>query len=252
MSTSDLELVRPPVDGPCEAAFTTRTGGVSRGPYAALNLAGTVADAPEAVRANRELVCARLGIDAGRVRVGTQVHGTLVRPVRGADEEGRFLDAAYRWPEGDGLVSDQRGAAVGVFGADCLPVLLWHRDRPLVAAVHAGWRGLVDGILEAAVDALGGGAGLGVAIGAGIGPCCYPVSPEVRDRFATRFGPGVVRGQAVDLADAARCALARRGVPRAAVWVLDSCTSCEPERWFSFRRDGAPTGRQAGLIWPTG
>jgi len=250
VSTPALELVRPPVDGPCAAAFTTRTGGISGGPYAALNLAGTVGDAPDAVRANRALVCARLEIDAAQVRVGTQVHGTLVRPARAA-AGGGFLDPAHRWPVGDGLISDDPGAAVGVFGADCLPVLLWHRKRPLVAAVHAGWRGLADGILEAAVDALGGGAGLGAAIGAGVGPCCYPVNAEVRDRFAARFGRGVVRGQAVDLADAARTALTHRGVPRSAVWVLGSCTSCEPDRWFSFRRDGAPTGRQAGFIWPT-
>jgi len=252
VSTPGLVFVRPPVDGPCGAAFTTRTGGVSSGPYTALNLAATVADAPDAVRANRELVCAGLGIDAHAVRVGTQVHGTRVHPASDAPTRGGFLDPAYRWPEGDGLISDHQGGAVGVFGADCLPVLLWHRDRPCVGAVHAGWRGLVDGILEAAVDALGGGGGLGVAIGAGIGPCCYPVSAEVRERFVTRFGAGVVHGPAVDLAGAARCALVSCGVPRSAVWVLDGCTSCEPQRWFSFRRDGAPTGRQAGLIWPAG
>lgn len=250
MSAPALELVRPPVDGPCAAVFTTRSGGVSHGLYAALNLAGTVGDAPAAVRANRARVCGRLGIDAAQVRVGTQVHGTLVHPAHAA-AGGGFLDPAHHWPVGDGLISDDPGAAVGVFGADCLPVLLWHRERPLVAAVHAGWRGLVAGVLETAVDALGGGAGLGAAIGAGVGPCCYPVSAEVRGRFAARFGQGVVRGDAVDLADAARTALTGRGVPRSAVWVLGSCTACEPDRWFSVRRDGAPTGRQAGLIWPT-
>jgi len=248
--TRALELVRPPVDGPCAAAFTTRTGGVSRGPYAALNLAGTVDDAPTDVRANRELVCVRLGIDAARVQVGCQVHGTSVRRVAASGHVGAFLDPTHRWPDGDGLISDQSGVAVGIFGADCLPVLLWHRDRPAVAAVHAGWRGLVDGILEHAVDALGGGARLGAAVGAGIGPCCYPVSAEVRDRFVARFGHSVVQGDAVDLAAAAQAALTARAVPASAVWVLDSCTSCEAQRWFSFRRDGAPTGRQAGLIWP--
>jgi YfiH family protein len=252
MSTAGIELVRPPIDGPCGAAFTTRTGGVSRGPYAALNLAGTVADAPADVRTNRELVCRPLGIDARRVQACTQVHGTAVHRVLARAADGAFLDPTYRWPEGDGLVSDQPGVAVSVFGADCLPVLLWRRDRPLVAAVHAGWRGLVDGILERAVDALGGGAVLGVAVGAGIGPCCYPVSQDVRDRFAVRFGAGVVCGEAVDLADAAVTALIGSDVPRSAVWVLGGCTACDRARWFSFRRDGAPTGRQAGLIWPVG
>ena len=160
------------------------------------------------MRANRELVCRRLGIDARRVRSCTQVHGTVIRtecwfPA----EDGAFLDPAYRWPEGDGLVSEWIGGAVGVFGADCLPVLIWHRERPRVAAVHAGWRGLVDGVLEGAVDALGGGAALGAAIGTGVGPCCYPVSAEVRERFAIRFGDGVVCGAAVDLSGAAVVAL---------------------------------------------
>lgn len=245
-----IEFVRPPVDGPCAAAFTTRTGGVSRGRYAAMNLAGTVDDVPDDVRTNRELVCGRLGIDAARVQVGTQVHGTSVHRVAQTGAAGAFLDPTHRWPDGDGLISEEPGVAVGVFGADCLPVVLWRRDRPAVTAVHAGWRGLVNGILERAVDALGGGQRVGAAVGAGIGPCCYPVSAEVRDRFVARFGSGVVRGDAVDLAGAAEAALTARGVPSSAVWVLGSCTSCEAGRWFSFRRDGAPTGRQAGLIWP--
>jgi polyphenol oxidase len=248
--TGAIELVRPPVDGPCAAAFTTRTGGVSRGSYASLNLAGTVDDRPQDVRANRELVCSHLGIDAARVRIGTQVHGTQVHRIDPGAIGEAFLDPTHRWPDGDGLISDQPGVAVGVFGADCLPVLLWRRDRATVGAVHAGWRGLVDGILERAVDTLGGGSRLGAAVGAGIGPCCYPVSAEIRARFDARFGPAVVRGEAVDLAGAASAALTARGVPASAVWVLGSCTSCEADRWFSYRRDGAPTGRQAGLIWP--
>jgi polyphenol oxidase len=245
-----IEIVVPPVDGPCAAAFTTRTGGVSRGPHAALNMAGAVGDVPADVRANRELVCTRLGIDAGHVHLSCQVHGTSVRRVAANATPGAFLDPLHRWPRGDGLIADQSGVVVGAFGADCLPVLLWRRDRPAVAAVHAGWRGLVDGILEHAVDGLGGGALLGAAIGAGIGPCCYPVSAELRDRFAIRFGDGVVRGGAVDLVGAAAAALTARGVPASAVWMVGGCTCCEAERWFSFRRDGSPTGRQAGLIWP--
>ena len=204
------------------------------------------------IRAHRDRSCDALGIAPGRVWVGTQVHGTAVHRVAGTAPGGAFLDPDHCWPDGDGLVVDRPGSAVGVFGADCLPVLLWHRDRPLVGAVHAGWRGLVDGVLERAVDALGGGAALGVAIGAGIGPCCYPVSREVRDRFSARFGAGVVRGAAVDLAAAAVVGLTATGVPRSAVWVLGECTCCDASRWFSHRRDGARTGRQAGLIWPLG
>jgi len=128
-------------------------------------------------------------------------------------------------------------------------VLMWRRDRPRVGAAHAGWRGLVAGVLEATVGLLGEPGRVGAAIGPGIGPCCYPVSAEVRARFAERFGDSVIAGDAVDLAAAARRALARAGVPDAAVQTVEACTSCDPERFYSYRRDGASTGRQAGLVW---
>jgi YfiH family protein len=247
---SSVAVIRPPVDGPCGAAFTTRIGGISTGPYADWNLGANVGDLPENVRGNRLRLCAELGIDPGLVAAGTQVHGTQIRSVAPSDANGRFLIPDHPWPDGDGLMSAAPGQALAVFGADCLPVVMWRRDRPLVAAVHAGWRGLVAGVLEAAVGQLGAPERVGVAIGPGIGPCCYPVSDEVRTRFAARFGGGVVLGHAVDLGAAATVALAAAGVSERAVWRMEACTSCDATRWFSFRRDGAPTGRQAGVIWP--
>jgi YfiH family protein len=240
-----------PVDtrgAPAAAAFTTRRGGVSEGPFASLNL-GSDRDDPDArVRANRERVCAALGVDASRTSMGRQVHGAGIRAVAEAPS-GDFTGRLRGWPEGDGLVTELPGAPLVVLGADCLPVLLWRRDRPRVAAAHAGWRGLVAGVLERAVEAIGEPEALGAAIGPGIGPCCYPVSGEVRDRFAQRFGEGTLAGEAVDLAAAARTALVAAGVPGAAVSTIAACTSCEPERFFSYRRDGPATGRQAGVIW---
>ena len=249
MTADGPELVAPPVDGPYGAVFTTRGGGTSRGPYASLNLGGTVDDDPADVAANRVRVCATARIDARRAVAGTQVHGIDVRRVGAADAEGRFLDAATAWPEGDGLCTDEPGVPLAVFGADCLPILLWRRDRAAVAALHAGWRGLVSGIIDGGLAALGPPASIGAAIGPGIGPCCYPVSSELRHTFARRFGDGVVAGSAVDLAAAARTALIGGGVAPSAVWTLEAGTCCDAKRWFSFRRDGAPTGRQAGLIW---
>ncbi len=249
MTADDVGLIVPPIDGPCGAFFTTRRGGTSRGGFASLNMGGTVGDDPADVAANRLRVCVAAGIDARRVVAGTQVHGVDVRCVGAADAGGRFLDAATTWAEGDGLCTDESVVPLAVFGADCLPILLWRRDRPAVAALHAGWRGLVAGIIDAGLAALGPAAAIGAAIGPGIGPCCYPVSADVRDRFARRFGDGVVVGPAVDLAAAARAALIGRGLAPSAIWALDSCTCCDAGRWFSFRRDGAPTGRQAGVIW---
>jgi YfiH family protein len=243
------EPIEVAVDGPARAAFTTRRGGVSEGRFAGLNLGADTGDRPEAVRANRRAVCERLGLDPERVSMGRQVHGAGVRALAGPSRPGRFTGGLRGWPEGDGLATSRAGLALVILGADCLPVLLWRRDAPAVAAAHAGWRGLLSGVLGAAVAALGGPGRVGVAIGPGIGPCCYPVSAELRDRFAAAFGPEVVRAPAVDLAAAARAALAAAGVPLSAIATVDACTSCEEERLFSHRRDGAPCGRQAGVVW---
>ncbi len=229
------------------AVFTTRAGGVSGGVFASLNLGPDRDDPDDAVRENRARVCAALGLDPDRVCMGRQVHGAGVREVAGGG--GGFLGSLRDWPEGDGMVTGDPGAALVVLGADCLPVLLWRRDRPRVGAAHAGWRGLVAGVLEETVAALGEPAEVGAAIGPGIGPCCYPVSAEVRGRFAERFGEGVVRGEAVDLAGAARRALAAAGVRDDAIAAVGACTSCEGGRFYSYRRDGAATGRQAGIVW---
>ncbi|WP_217912837.1 polyphenol oxidase family protein [Miltoncostaea marina] len=244
-----LDLLEVATGGPARAAFTTRAGGVSAGPLASLNLAADRGDRDAAVRENRRRVCAALGLRPEAVAMARQVHGAGVRDADADDaDRGRFLGALRGWRDGDALVTRAPGGALAVLGADCLPVLLWRRDAPAVAAAHAGWRGLVGGVLEAAVAALGAPARVGAAIGPGIGPCCYPVSAEVRRRFAARFGDAVVAPPAVDLAAAARRALVAAGVPDAAVTTAAACTSCEPGRFFSHRRDGAATGRQAGVI----
>jgi YfiH family protein len=235
-------------DGPARAGFTTRAGGVSAGRFASLNLGPDRDDPDGNVRENRRRACAALGADPGAVSANRQVHGAAVRRVDGPPAGG-FVGELRDWPESDGLVTGTAGAPLAVFGADCLPVVMWRRDRPAVGAAHAGWRGLVAGVLEATVAELGDPAATGVAIGPGIGPCCYPVSGEVRDRFAARFGETVVAGEAVDLALAARRALTAAGVPDAAIATVPACTSCEETRFFSYRRDGRGTGRQAGIVW---
>jgi polyphenol oxidase len=247
-----LSVVEVAADAPVRVVFTTRVGGVSGGPFEGLNLAASTGDRPEAVRANRRRLCAELRIDEERVSMARQVHGARVHALDAPSRPGRFTGALRGWPEGDGLVTRRAGLGLVVLGADCLPVVLWRRDEPAVAAAHAGWRGLVGGVLERAARALGDPARVGAAVGPGIGPCCYPVSAEVRDEFAAAFGTGVLRPPAVDLAAAAVAALRRVGVPGSAVTAVEACTSCEAERFYSFRRDGAACGRQAGVAWVTG
>ena len=129
--------------------------------------------------------------------------------------------------------------------ADCLPIAITRTNgSPGVAVLHAGWRGLLGGIVEAGVTALGGGA-LAAAVGPGIGPCCYEVGDEVAAPFRERFGDEVVVGRSLDLAEAAERALRAAGcvsVERAGL-----CTSCEEELFFSHRRDQGRTGRQ-GIV----
>lgn len=243
------ELIPVATDGPVRAVFTTRRGGVSTGSFAGLNLGTTSGDQPEDVRRNRAVVCDVLGLDPGRVTMGHQVHGARVRAIDAPTSPGRFLGELSGWPEGDGLATSRPGLPLVVLGADCLPVLLWRRDTPHVAAAHAGWRGLVGGVLEAAVGALGSPAQVAAAIGPGIGPDRFEVGEDVQAVFRERLGPETVRGRCADLALGARIALRRAGVADAAITTVAACTHSEPERFYSYRRDGAATGRQAGIIW---
>jgi polyphenol oxidase len=243
------ELIAVPVDGPARAVFTTRRGGTSRGPWASLNLAADGGDAPEAVRANRRALADALGVPPGRVTMVRQVHGADVLRVDAPPRPGLFDGDLLGWDAADALASESPGSPLVVMGADCPPVLAWRRDRPAVAAAHAGWRGLVAGVVGRSLASLGDAGAVGAAIGPGIGPCCYEVSREVRERFAAAFGPEVVRDRAVDLAASVRVALRAAGVPDAAIVTVEACTRCEHERFFSHRGSGGTCGRQAGVVW---
>ncbi len=243
-----LELLHVTAGRRVTACFTTRHGGTSTGPWAGLNLGSTTGDDPRAVRANRGRLMETLGLNPERATLGFQVHGADIRVIAAPSRPGRFTGALSGWPEGDGLVTDRPGIALVVLGADCLPVLLWRTDAHLVAAAHAGWRGLAGGVLAKAVTALGRPLATAAAIGPGVGPCCYPVDAALRGRFAERFGAATVIGDAVDLAAAARVELAAAGVPAGAIATVDACTACDPTRFYSHRRDGRRTGRHGGVI----
>lgn len=221
------------------AVFTTRRGGVSAGPYAALNLGRMTGDGPAAVARNRELLAEAVGRPLAGVR---QVHSGAVKRLERLPRPGDRPEAA------DGQVTIRAGIAPLVLVADCLPVAV--AGGGAVAILHAGWRGLAEGILAEGVRAvreLGSGGRLEAAIGPGAGPCCYEVGEEVHARF-TDYGPGVRRGRNLDLKAIARAQLERFGVTQ--TYDLEACTICgDPALWFSHRRDGGLTGRQAGLVW---
>jgi hypothetical protein len=217
----------------CEVAFSTRRGGVSTGAFASLNLGLLTADEPDNVEENRRLLCAELGAAAERLALNRQQHAAVVNRAQ----------AGRRGAPGDGLWTDEPGVPMLKLTADCVPVAVARVDRPALALLHAGWRGLLQGVVARGVAALGGQTR--AVVGPAIGPCCYEVGPDVAEPFAARFGADVVRERTVDLWAATERALRDAGV--SSIERFDLCTSCQPDLFFSHRRDGGVTGRQ-GVI----
>jgi YfiH family protein len=221
--------------------FTTRRGGVSEGPYASLNLGRKSGDEVERVDKNRGIACEAIGADVTRLALNYQVHSARVRRA----------EPATRGEHADGLWTDEPGLPILAMSADCLPIALGRIDgsRPAIAVLHAGWKGLLAGIVASGVEAVGA-ASLAAAIGPGIGPCCYEVGEEVAAPFRRRFGDDVVREGRLDLWMSAERALHAAGVVQ--VKRFDRCTACEPETFFSHRRDRGITGRQGVIAYVSG
>jgi polyphenol oxidase len=214
--------------------FTGREGGVSAAPYDSLNLGRWTDDDPEAVAENRR----RAAGDGRPLAFARQVHGTRVITVDGATDEAAIEEA-------DGVATTSRDVCALVLTADCLPVALATTNA--IAMLHAGWRGLADGVLEAGVEALRAldpDGEIHAAIGPAAGVCCY----EVGDEVAARFPDEPRRADRhIDLKGIAARRLAAAGV--AQVQDVARCTMCEPGVFFSHRASGPVTGRQGGLLW---
>jgi YfiH family protein len=222
------------------AIFSTRQGGVSEGPYESLNLGILTEDDPERVTVNRARLAEAAGVESGRIVMGWQVHGTDLREWDGPDPQVAYAQPGDKeLPRVDGHLTDQAGLGLLVLVADCYPVAL--SDGRRAAMLHCGWRPLAGGIIERAVAAFGSPPA--AAVGPGIGGCCYEVGPEVSERFVDV--PGAVDGRMLDLRRVITARLEAAGVSQ--LEHLDRCTSCEPQLYFSHRRDNGVTGRQGGL-----
>jgi len=258
-----------PIPAGVRALSSFRGGGASSVPYASLNLGGHVGDTAAAVAENRRRLAVAAGLPSEPVWLA-QVHGVNVADLDALDAldalepigtggavgvNGRFAaSAAGALPPADAAFTRQPGRVCAILTADCLPVLLTADSGDLVAAVHAGWRGLAGGVIEAAVRALGIAPERLLAwLGPAIGPRHFEVGAEVREALlqgdpgaGDAFVPNSKGRFMADLAALARRRLASLGVGR--LYGAGHCTFADAERYFSHRRDGV-TGRQATLIW---
>ncbi|MCL4474492.1 MAG: polyphenol oxidase family protein [Actinobacteria bacterium] len=266
-------FLKAPGAGVC---FTTRGGGGSRYPYASLNLGFHVGDDREHVSGNRALLASILGIEPSRITSPYQRHTSTVQSV--TDEEaagsGAFSEES-RFDPCDGLITGLPGVPLLLMFADCVPVVLVGQagaqapgdensgagkpaeTKPVVAVLHAGRKGLIEGVLQNGVEKMESDYGVSAsditaAIGPAIGPCCYEVEEEIGREFEEKFGSEVIKNRTedrvlLDLQEAAQSALTGAGVPGENICILDICTSCHRE-FFSYRREGV-TGRQGAIAW---
>ena len=223
------------------AIFSTREGGVSPGPYRSLNLGILTDDEPERVAVNRRRLARAARVDASRVAMGWQVHGSELREWNAPDPQNAYAEpGGKQLPRVDGHLTGERGLGLLVLVADCFPVAL--SDGRRAAMLHCGWRPLAGGIVERAVERFERPPA--AAVGPGIGGCCYEVGPEVLAHFEEVRG--AADGRMLDLRRVIDAHLAAAGVTE--VEHLDCCTSCHPDLYFSHRRDDGLTGRQAGMV----
>jgi polyphenol oxidase len=230
--------------------FMSRIGGASAGVWTSFNLAEWVGDDPAAVATNWEQWRAAYpGMNIARLK---QVHGNIVRTIRSGDTGARS--------QGDGMVTAAPGIALGIFSADCVPILMVDADRHVAGALHAGWRGTLADIVAVGVRAM---VGLGArpheiraALGPAIGLCCFEVDAELAERFGraiaharSHMRTGNPGKAYLDLHGILRGQLERAGLVPDSIASVGPCTRCTADRYFSRRAaGGATTGLQMSFI----
>jgi YfiH family protein len=232
------------------ACFSTRLGGVSQGDYAELNVSFAVGDDAGHALENRRRLGRAAGFDAAALVAARQVHGVRVAAVSAAARGSGARGPGDALADTDGLMTDSAGLPLMISTADCVPVVIAATgpNGPVVAVVHAGWRGMLDDILvRAALQLRRRGNLTAAVIGPSIGPCCFDVADEVGGAFEERY-PGTWRGGRVDLWTVAARQLTAAGLAVRQITNPHLCTVCD-RRFFSHRRDRGRTGRQAAVAW---
>ena len=228
------------------AGVSLRHGGVSRNPYASLNLAEHVGDDPNAVAANRAILFQKTGLT--EPRYCRQVHGTDV--VNVVDQ---VLPTPTLPPEADALVTAQRDVPLAIFTADCVPIFIVDVTTPAIGIAHAGWRGTLARIAVktlARMETLFGtvAANCQIHLGTSIQKCCYTVSAALLTQFTDHFGSTVASGTNLSLQSANVKQLVEVGVSPTAISVSPFCTACRTDLFYSHRAEGGQTGRMLSFI----
>lgn len=234
-----------PAPSHVRACTTLRTDGHSVAPYNSFNICSYVGDDPQAVAANHQQLIKELGLTKEPAWLN-QVHGTTAVPAENVSDQAPDADATYT------RISQ---LACAIQTADCLPILLCDEHGTEIAAIHAGWRGLLKGVIETTLEKLTQPYEYFLVwFGPAIGPSSYEVGDEVRDQFVhvdpqaiTAFHPIGPNAWFADLYLLAKQRLTKYGINR--IYGGDCCTFKDATRFYSYRRDGARTGRMASLIW---
>ncbi|MDE0396403.1 MAG: peptidoglycan editing factor PgeF [Candidatus Poribacteria bacterium] len=228
------------------AGVSLRHGGVSRSPYASLNLAEHVGDDPNAVAANRAILSQKTGLTD--LRYCHQVHGTDI-----IDVVDQAPLTSTRPPEADALVTAQRDIALAIFTADCVPIFIVDVTTPAIGIAHAGWRGTLARIAVntlTRMETLFGtvAANCRIHLGPSIQKCCYTVSAELLAEFTDHFGSTVTSGTNLSLQSSNIHQLVEIGLPTAAISVSPFCTACRTDLFYSHRAEDGQTGRMLSFI----
>jgi len=227
-------------------AFTERAGGVSRDPpFHSLNLGLRCGDDPANALENRRRVCRAVGVPP--FTLVRQVHGARVVEAEAGRDGAGFADPSTALGSADAIVTSSPGIALAVLTADCVPVALADPGRGRFAVVHAGWRGVAEGVLQSSLGAFERPADVRAAVGPAVGPDHYEVGEDVARAVSSACRGGAVTERMggrllLDLPGTVAKILAELGVGDVD-WEPE-CTACQPGRFFSHRRDGI-TGRQA-------
>lgn len=224
--------------------FSTRIGGISVAPFDGLNLGLHTADNPQDVKKNRRLFFEKLSISRDRVVFPEQVHSSKVQIV----SKPGIVEKC------DGLITSQKNLFLSVQTADCFPVFLYDPNKEVIALIHSGWRGTASNICGETIlmmkDRLGCNPhDILAAVGPGVQQNCYQVDEKTAAHFASAFLlPDGEKHYKLNVQEAIVAQLREKGVPAAQIEIDSTCTHCAVQLYYSYRRDGAKSGRMMGII----